>query len=621
MDPDSEGPYPNVSATLKYEEIADDPKSDRRILYFVLVGIAMVPIIVYLAAVLVTWGKLPRGTYVAGVDVGGRTSAQAKKLLRDALEPQIKAPVPIKAAEVTASIDPTTAGLSIDYDKTVDGLAASSMNPVTVARSFSGRTDHEPQLVVDDAAIDKTVAAFAKKVDKPAREGSVRFDGTKPVAVMPLVGRTLDRAFAAKSLHDRFAALKTDPVEVPVQRIDVLTSQDKVDAAITKIATPAVSGPLRMVADGRGIELSADDIGSFISLKTDANGAINLVVDSDKVRALVLPQLPSYDAPSKDGSIDVVNGAVRITPSINGRTADVDGLIAAVPAALAKSAPREIPIPFLAVEPKITTEKIKALGIKEVVSSFTTHHPCCAARVNNIHTIAKIVDGALVMPGDTFSLNGYVGERDKGRGFIEAPMILKGVLTPAVGGGVSQFATTMFNAVFFGGFKDVYHKTHSFYISRYPAGREATVSSPAPDLKWTNDSPYGVLVKTSFTGTTITVTFYSTKQYDRIDSISGPRTRPTPTMVVYLPPGPQCVKAAGSPGFDIVVWRAFIKGGKEVKPRERFYTRYVPEPIFICAVPPVVPPGSSPPPPGSSVSPPAPSPSPSAPAPKPTTAN
>jgi hypothetical protein len=103
-------------------------------------------------------------------------------------------------------------------------------------------------------------------------------------------------------------------------------------------------------------------------------------------------------------------------------------------------------------------------------------------------------------------------------------------------------------------------------------------------------------VKTSFTGTSVTVTFYSTKRYDRIESISGPRTRPTPVTVVYLPPGPQCVKAAGSPGFDIVVWRAFYQGGKEVQPRERFYTRYQAEPNFICAVPPVVPPPGTPPP-------------------------
>jgi vancomycin resistance protein YoaR len=199
--------------------------------------------------------------------------------------------------------------------------------------------------------------------------------------------------------------------------------------------------------------------------------------------------------------------------------------------------------------------------------------------VQNIHTIADIVKGAVVLPGETFSLNGYVGARDRGRGFVEAPMILDGRFVPAVGGGVSQFATTMFNAVFFGGFQDVYHKPHSYWISRYPAGREATVSSPAPDLKWRNDSPYGVLITTSYTAKSVTVTFWSTKRYD-IESVSGSRTRIRGFRTQY-DSSSTCESSSGEPGFDIDVWRVFKQNGKEVK-REKFHTRYLPEPRFVC---------------------------------------
>lgn len=589
-----------MSATLKYNDVEDDRRSDHRTIFLVMIGIAMIPIIVYAAAVLVTWGKLPRGTFVSGVDVGGRTPAEAKALLRAELDPRAEAPVPMTAEEVSTSVIPAESGLTIDYDSTVDGLASSAINPITVARSFSGRTDHDPKLVVDDAAIAKTVDAFAKKVDKPKREGSVKLDGAKVVTVNPLVGRTLDRAAAVKTLHERFAELSTDPVDVPVTPIDVVMSQEEVDAG-ANVIKPVVSGPVRLVADGRGIDLSLEQILSLISLKTDAAGATTVVVDAAKVKALVTPALTSFDAPSKDASIDVIGGAVRIVPSINGRTADVDALVAQFEATLSRPAPRELPIPFKEVEPKLTTEKVKALGIKQVVGTFTTKFPCCKPRVNNIHRIADIVDGGLVLPGETYSLNGFVGERDRARGFGEAPMIENGKLVPAVGGGVSQFATTMFNAVFFSGLKDIEHKPHSFYISRYPAGREATVSYPQPDLKWQNDHPTGILIKTSHTGTSVTVTFWGTKQYDEIRSISGARTRPTVPKVVYLEPGPKCIPvSAGVNGFDIVVWREFWKGGRQVKPRERFYTRYLPENIFHCAPDPskAPPPGTVPPPGG-----------------------
>ena len=149
-----------------------------------------------------------------------------------------------------------------------------------------------------------------------------------------------------------------------------------------------------------------------------------------------------------------------------------------------------------AAAPRVSTEAARGLGVVEEISTFTTRHPCCQPRVTNIHAIADIVDGYVVLPGETFSLNTVVGERDTARGFVAAPMISAGKYEDSVGGGISQFATTMFNAVFFAGLEDVQHKPHSYWISRYPAGRESTVSFPQPDFRWRNDSGHGVLVRT-----------------------------------------------------------------------------------------------------------------------------
>jgi vancomycin resistance protein YoaR len=203
-----------------------------------------------------------------------------------------------------------------------------------------------------------------------------------------------------------------------------------------------------------------------------------------------------------------------------------------------------------------------------------------APRVENIHRIADIVDGYVLRPGDQFDLNGYVGPRDKARGFQEAPQILEGQFVDRVGGGVSQFATTIFNAVFFSGLKDVTHTPHSYYISRYPPGREATVSFPLPDLIFENDSPHGVLIKTSYTSTSITVTFWGTKRFDEVKSITGARTRIRDFGTEYVDRD-DCTATDGAEGFDIVVTRVFVDGGREVR-REDFKTRYKPEPRFIC---------------------------------------
>ena len=214
---------------------------------------------------------------------------------------------------------------------------------------------------------------------------------------------------------------------------------------------------------------------------------------------------------------------------------------------VAEDGSRTIPVTLATVQPRISETEARKLGIKEKVSEFTTPYDCCLSRVTNIQTIAKLLDGYLVKPGETFSLNGVIGQRDTARGFVPAPMIQGGRLIDSVGGGISQFVTTMYNAVFFGGFEDVQHMAHEFYISRYPAGRESTVSWPEPDFRWKNDSKYGVLVKTSFSNSGVTVAFWSTKRYD-IESVSSDRYNVTP-FKRETDSGPDCIPMVGQHGF------------------------------------------------------------------------
>jgi putative cell wall-binding protein len=144
------------------------------------------------------------------------------------------------------------------------------------------------------------------------------------------------------------------------------------------------------------------------------------------------------------------------------------------------------------------------------LSSFTTYHKPGQSRVVNIHLIADQVDGAVVGPGATFSLNGHVGERTTEKGYVAAGAIIGGVLVCCdhpvnIGGGTSQFATTLFNAGFHAALEDVYHRPHSIYFNRYPLGVEATLGWTSPDVKFRNDTDWPVQIDTSYTSTSITV--------------------------------------------------------------------------------------------------------------------
>ncbi len=171
----------------------------------------------------------------------------------------------------------------------------------------------------------------------------------------------------------------------------------------------------------------------------------------------------------------------------------------------------------LTPRPAVDAEQLaymESLQIVERVARFTTYHPCCKSRVTNIQQIADLVSGAVIAPGDSLSINDRVGRRTEENGFVTGGFIKYGVLIEDIGGGISQFATTMFNAAFFAGLDITEYQMHSLYFARYPYGREATLSFPAPDLVVHNQTPYGALVITSHTDTSISVSIYSTKHIE-----------------------------------------------------------------------------------------------------------
>jgi hypothetical protein len=195
------------------------------------------------------------------------------------------------------------------------------------------------------------------------------------------------------------------------------------------------------------------------------------------------------------------------------------------------------------IEPETTTEEAEAWRINEPVGGsrafqsgndipgpapgFTTYFTAGEPRVTNIHRIADLVNGAVIPPDGTFSVNDHVGQRTAANGFVEAGAIRNGQHVPEIGGGVSQFATTTFNAAYFAGLDIVEYQAHSEWFSRYPRGREATMGHPAPDLKIHNNTPYGIMIRTSHTPTSVTVTLWSTPyitaaQTNSSESPAGP---------------------------------------------------------------------------------------------------
>ncbi|WP_020661282.1 VanW family protein [Amycolatopsis benzoatilytica] len=546
-------------------------------------GVLGVLVVAYLIDLLTSQGQVPRGIVVAGVDVGGLERPVAERELRGQIEPRLTRPLTVTAGQARASLSPTEAGLKLDWSGTLDQAGDQPLNPFTRVASFF--TSRELGVVshVEDEKLDPALEALRGRVDRAPVEGAVRFEGTTPVAVPPQAGQKLDVAAARAKILSGWAS--GDSLTLPVVSAPVHTTADGVQRALTEFAKPAVSAPVVVKGEGADATLTPEQIAGALTFVPADGGGLAPTIDPKKVTDALAPQLKSTEQEGKDASIAFSGGKPVVEPSSDGSTVDWGQSLKPLPATLKQTDGRELKAVYQKTPAKVTTEQADKLGVKEVIGEFSTGG-FAADSGTNIRVVAEKVNGAIVKPGETFSLNGFTGPRGRPQGYVEAGVIENGAPAREVGGGISQFATTLYNAAYFSGMKDAGHKEHSYYISRYPAAREATVfqnpnGASVIDLKFTNDSDTGVAIQTVWTPSSITVKLWGTKRYT-VESVPGERTNPTPQPTK---PGPaeNCHASNGAPGFTTSDTRILrdASSGREVSRHTRS-VRYNPQPKITC---------------------------------------
>ncbi|EME19333.1 VanW family protein [Rhodococcus triatomae] len=529
-------------------------------------------------------GAVPRGVTVAGVDVGGLSHEDAEAALRAAIDPRAGQPVTVQAGDVTTDLVPAEAGLAVDWPATLDRIGSQPLNPITRFTSYFTEREVGVTSTHDDVALSAAVEGLRPKTDRAPVEGTVRFEGATPIGVSPQEGQSLDAEGAAAALVDGWA--DAGGVEVPVTVESVTVTTSGVDAALRDVATPAVAADVEVTGrDDKKAVLARDRIGTVLSFVPDGDGGLDPRYDVEAAIGVLGPQLASTEVAAKDATFSLAGGSPTVVPAVPGDMIEWHKTLETLPALLAdESGRRTAAAVYEPKQPELTTEAAEKLGINEVIGQFTSGGFEYASGVN-IRLAASEIDGALVKPGATFSLNEYTGPRGTAEGYVASGIINNGRPDRAVGGGISQLATTLYNAAYFGGMEDAGHTEHSYYISRYPEAREATVFEGAIDLKFTNATDTGVLIQTIGTASDITVKLWGTKHVD-VESVTGERYAHTSPNTVTLPAGSDCIASGGAPGFTtsdtrIITDRAT---GAEVS-RETRTVKYDPVPIVRCESP------------------------------------
>nr|WP_235182840.1 VanW family protein [Gracilibacillus boraciitolerans] len=183
-----------------------------------------------------------------------------------------------------------------------------------------------------------------------------------------------------------------------------------------------------------------------------------------------------------------------------------------------KSASMEVPL--LKIHPNVDTELLANIRTQRIGQYVTHFNPNNKERSHNILLSSEAINNHVVFPGKTFSFNRVVGKRTKERGYLQAPVIVKGEIAEDIGGGICQVSSTLFNAVDQAGVQIIERFSHSKSVPYVPPGRDATVSWYGPDFTFKNNLNQPLLIQSKIVDGKVIISIYSSDMVDSSEHFS-----------------------------------------------------------------------------------------------------
>lgn len=236
-----------------------------------------------------------------------------------------------------------------------------------------------------------------------------------------------------------------------------------------------------------------------------------------------------------------------------------------------------IAVPVKVIKPKIASENVNNLGIKELIgtgTSFFQHS--IPERIYNVELGASRVTGILVAPGEVFSFDNAVGDISALTGYKQAYVIQNGKTVLGDGGGICQVSTTLFRALLNAGLPIVERHAHAYRVGYYeeqaPPGIDATIFVPSIDLKFKNDTGHSILLQSIVDPNTLQLTYnlYGTRDGRRV-------AMTTPVVTGVTPPPPDLYQDDPTlptgvvKQTDFAAWGAHVSFSRTVMKDNKIY--------------------------------------------------
>jgi len=573
----------------KSETVA--PTRRRRLL--LALGAAALLVLIWGAAAFATTQHIFAGSTISGVAVGNMSPAQAESTVAGAINAQLGQPVTLVVNNATDTLVPAESGVSVDARASVERLTGFTLNPLTLIGRLRG-ADVDAVTRVDARSLTTALDARLDVLAVGASDAGVTLNGTTPVLIPGSIGTGLDVDSAVTTLSENWP-LGRETIELPDGEARPAITDEEAQALIDKVLTPLLSGDFTVTVEGTDaaarawrptVVLTPEQLAELVRIGT-ADGDITASLDPQGLRETVLASMgPEIESPVQDATW-TIEGRADAKPvyveAHGGTVVDADALAANVLTAATQdggAGERRITLPMIDQAPAVTTPAAD-WGMNQVIGEYSTPYYPDAARTQNLVAGTAAINGTVVMPGGVFSLTDALGPIDEEHGFASAGVVTNGQHTDAMGGGLSQVATTVFNAGFEAGMDDVEHTPHNYWFTRYPAGREATLWTGNLDVKFGNSTPTAVMVQAWAVDGEVHVRLWGTPYYQvSIDNGTPHNYRAYQTQ---RQSGGNCVPyGGGAQGFDITVTRSRTKPDGQKLPDDVLSTSYDSDNPIVC---------------------------------------
>ena len=556
--------------------------------------------------------RIPHGTTVEGINVGSLDEQAAVGVLEERLDTLVEQPVVLVVPEGQVEIDPAEAGLGPDYTGTLAGVTGLSFDPRNMWASLTGQGRAlELRTAVEETQLVEALGAAAEELDREPVQGEVVLDRGEVTTTLPEPGAALDLEETAERVDEQWP--QEPEVQGVQEEVPADVTRDEVQAFVDDVVTPALSAPVDVVVGDSTATISPNQLSRLLTGEQQGEGEpsrLVLLLDEAGLTELVRDGLSDVVQSPRDATVRLTDaGRPQVVRARVGRQIDdqavlagvrevlrVDGALAEGDRAQATSAPdgdeptggpsevdgRTVTVDVVRVQPDITDEQAEAWEVDSVMSEFRSQFPTGPEnedRTQNIRVGLRYVNGSVVMPGEQFRLSAALAPITPERGYVEAGVISDGRLVKGIGGGLSQVSTTLLNAAWFAGVQLDAFTPHSYYISRYPEGREATIAIGVIDNVWTNDTDSPVVIETAIQGDEIVMRFWGDRQYT-VDTATSPR-RNIVEPDSFDDDSEDCLTQTAVEGFTVTVTRTLSRSG-DVVHEDSYTTTYQPSPGVTC---------------------------------------